>query len=782
MKNLLVVFLFSLGFQFSSFGQTNDALTEFIEKASEKKLLAKNSEMLLRGNYRASVRVADKLLTIKPESANYHYRKGYALVQGKVNLESGLIHLQRAEKNITKKYNAGSVKETDAPYDVYYHLGHCYHQLGNIDEAEAHYKKYIELSKKHTSLVGYAQLGLKQCEIARRELKQQKSTEITNLGGEVNTEFPDYSSVITFDGSALYFTSRRLWDNKENQEIIDPSTDLYLEDIYVSYRDFDGAWVPSVRMENSESNRNEATVSVNMDESRIYLYSDKTGYGDIFYSDFEAGRFDVLQSIEVEGINTDSWEPHLAVTPDGNTLFFVSERKNGLGGRDIYRITKLPDGTWSQPCNLGPKINTPYDEDAPFIGVDGKTLYFSSNGEHSMGGFDIFVSVLDPESNQWSHPVHLGAPLNSTGDDLYFSTTSDGKFAYFSSMRNGGFGEKDIYELKDDFYGRNNITVLKGLITVVGGEKLPDDVRLTVTCLNCAETNNRSMYPRGEENMFMSHLDKCREYALLFAYDHGKTVFYTDTIAANCLDEYEEINKSVLLRLEDWKVIPDFDYIIAGIVRDKESGLPVTGAKVELIDQVTGKVLDTVLSDASGAYSSKALLDLQYDETAKVILRTSYEGYLTSEKVELVQAKDSETIVKDITIEKLDLGKDLGRMLAINTIYFDFDKSNIRESETEKLDKIVKVLNENPTLKIELGSHTDCRGTKGYNQALSQRRAQSTSNYIRKRITNPSRIVSKGYGESQLTNNCPCEGSVASDCNEEQHQLNRRTEFKIIGL
>jgi outer membrane protein OmpA-like peptidoglycan-associated protein len=121
-------------------------------------------------------------------------------------------------------------------------------------------------------------------------------------------------------------------------------------------------------------------------------------------------------------------------------------------------------------------------------------------------------------------------------------------------------------------------------------------------------------------------------------------------------------------------------------------------------------------------------------------------------------------------------------MLAINTIYFDFDKSNIRESETEKLDKIVKVLNENPTLKIELGSHTDCRGTKGYNQALSQRRAQSTSNYIRKRITNPSRIVSKGYGESQLTNNCPCEGSVASDCNEEQHQLNRRTEFKIIGL
>ncbi|MCE2743343.1 MAG: hypothetical protein LW701_07235 [Fluviicola sp.] len=151
------------------------------------------------------------------------------------------------------------------------------------------------------------------------------------------------------------------------------------------------------------------------------------------------------------------------MTTDGLNMYFVSDRPGGLGGRDIYRVVKMPDGSWSLPQNLGPNINTSSDEDSPFIASDNKTLYYSSNGPKSMGGFDIFVTIRD-EDNVWGDPLNLGYPINSTGDDIFYTTTIDGLKGYMTSFRKNGFGEKDIYEIQNDYVGLNNIAALKGHI------------------------------------------------------------------------------------------------------------------------------------------------------------------------------------------------------------------------------------------------------------------------------------------------------------------------------
>jgi hypothetical protein len=165
---------------------------------------------------------------------------------------------------------------------------------------------------------------------------------------------------------------------------------------------------------------------VSSDERSFYIYKDDAGNGDIFETAYKDSQFENLAASKIEGLNTEAWEPHITSSADGRYKYFSSDREGGFGGRDIYRITKLPNGKWSAPMNLGPTINSAYDEDSPFISIDNKTLYFSHNGEKSIGGFDVFISVMNDENQSWSDPINLGVPLNSTGDDIYYTTTSNG--------------------------------------------------------------------------------------------------------------------------------------------------------------------------------------------------------------------------------------------------------------------------------------------------------------------------------------------------------------------
>jgi hypothetical protein len=167
--------------------------------------------------------------------------------------------------------------------------------------------------------------------------------------------------------------------------------------------------------------------------------------GLILVSKLEDGNWTEPKPIDFPIFENNSVVTSLTISQDMNTIYFASNREGGYGGKDIYRITRMPDSTWSKPMNLGPTINTPYDEESPFIHPDGVTLYFPSQGHKNMGWFDIFYSIKD-ENGNWSAPENLGLPINSVLDDLYFIATFDGKTFYLSSNRDEGNGSMDIYK------------------------------------------------------------------------------------------------------------------------------------------------------------------------------------------------------------------------------------------------------------------------------------------------------------------------------------------------
>lgn len=554
-KSTLLVLLLSLtSFSVSAQDFTDEQLRNLLETASEAEVVELNTLFNVNGNYKYANWTADKLLTFDSQSANYNYRKGYALLKSTDDFTKSRPYLEKAVKNVSKNYDMISPSEDGSPMDVYFHLGEAYHLSNEIEKAENYYTKYLEEAKKKAPLREEAELRLQQCKVAKKLINDPVEYEVKNIGNVVNTSMPDYSPVVSLDGSAIYYTSRRLRPDSSNMGVTEPGTSIYLEDIYVSYKDFNDNWTTPRIMNFCTVEQNEATVAVSIDERRIYAYMDKEGNGDIYYSDFQSSKFQDLKHLETKGVNTKAWEPHITVSPDGMHKFFSSDREGGLGGRDIYRMDKLPSGEWTEPVNVGAPINTPYDEDAPFIAIDNSTMYYAHNGPQSMGGFDIFKTEMD-ENGVWSTPENLGYPLNSTFDDIYYTTTVDGFTGYLSSFRPGGFGEKDIYEIVNTHLGVEDIAVLKGEIETVNGDPIPEDVAFTVKCLNCEEDYEISLFPRISDGTFFASLYPCKEYEITFHYDNGQKEIHNEVFATACDKGYEEIYRHIVLDVPKMEVV-----------------------------------------------------------------------------------------------------------------------------------------------------------------------------------------------------------------------------------
>ncbi len=756
---LLAILLPFLGFS----QNTEVEVREMTQTASEQELVVESSRMMQeRFNFLAEI-VVDKLITINPLSPNYSYRKGYLLLDSRQDYEQATPYFETAITNMDKNYDMYSAKEKSAPFDALYYLAKCHHLNEDLPKAKEFYQRFIDNSNKKSALIPMAQLGLEQCDIAKYNIAHPKTAEVRNIGSVINSDKPEYSPVVSLDGTSLYFTSRRQWEDKSSDAFRDPLLNDFPEDIFVSFKDFEGEWTEPMKLAFCDSELNEATIAVSSDERQIYVYEDRSGGGDIYYSNFGKNEFEELNKLLYNDVNTDAWETHCTLTPDGQNMYFVSDREGGFGGRDIYRIVKLPNGEWSQAQNLGPEINTPYDEDSPYIAVDNKTLYYASNGPISMGGFDIFVTFRD-ESNNWSTPLNMGYPINSTGDDIYYTTTVDGLKGYLSSFRKGGYGEKDIYEIKNDYLGNRPISTLRGNVVNISGDVCSNDFSVKVECLNCEREEDKTTYPRIKNCTYFSVLKRCKEYTV--TYYEGETVIGTESFNTKCNSENEEIKRTFYYG----------DYNLIATTADKNTMQFIPGSTIEIIDPKNGTVLETLTTDENGSVSSTILNGKKFGDQVAFDIKVTKEGYLT----ETYTVNETLGNSPGLKLDYLLTPSHVGSLIEINPIYFDLDKSNIRPDAAIELDKIIKIMNENPNIKIELGSHTDCRASRGYNKALSNRRAKSSARYVRARINNPKRIYGKGYGESQLVNDCGCEGNVVSDCSEEEHQANRRTEFKII--
>ncbi len=544
---ILITCIFSISK--SAVSQIEQAeIDNIIQRGDEQEILMTNTEMMADGHYYFAQLLAEKLMLYKPESPNYNYRIGFIIMQLNGDYRKAIPYLEKAVSDTDKNWDAISIKEKSAPNDSYYYLAKAYHLNNELDKAQENYAAFNNASIKKSPLIKDSELAQKQVVVARKNLANPTKGKITNLGSTVNTKYPEYSPVVSLDGSAIYYTSRRPWDNKASEKYVNNRLNLNPEDIYVSYMELDSTWGIGTRLLFCEADRNEASVSVSTDERRLLLYKDDKGFGDIFYTDFYASRFKDIKPIDIPGLNTDAWETHAVISPDGMSLFFVSDREGGYGGRDLYYMSKKADGTWTEPKNMGPSINTAYEEDAPFVSFDNRTLYFGSNGPTSMGGFDIFYTKLDTD-NTWSAPVNMGVPYNSTNDDLFYTTTIDGTRGYLTSFRADSKGDKDIYEIKSDKIGIENIAVLKGKIKTVGDKPIPEDIAVLIKleCINCETPMERKIYPRLKDGVFLTGLDPCKTYKLTYFNETVGNIMKEEQFKTDCITEYKEYYREYLL-------------------------------------------------------------------------------------------------------------------------------------------------------------------------------------------------------------------------------------------
>lgn len=392
-------------------------------------------------NYTDALPYFLKLDSLVPNNANIQFQIGMCYLLAKKNNEMAISYLEKATPYISTEYY-GRFNETSAPVFTYYYLGVAYQEINAFDKSIENYSRFkYYLTNEDVDLMKDVNRKIEQVYTAKRYYSNPIRTRTINMGEAVNTEFAEYAPVVAPDLSYLIFTSRRPGSTGGKKDL----TGQPYEDIYIADYDVKTETLSNVRKAEGEVNSDghEASISVSWDGNTLFIYKDDKGDGNIYMSTKIAGSWGPSVKMPAP-INTKHYENHAFLSPDGNQLYFVSNRPGGLGGKDIW-VSKKNGEKWEEPVNMGSRINTPYNEDSPVLLSDGKTLYFSSQGHENMGGYDIFVTTFD--NGQWSTPVNLAYPINTSADDVFFVPTLDGTQAYFSTIRENGFGNQDIYKL-----------------------------------------------------------------------------------------------------------------------------------------------------------------------------------------------------------------------------------------------------------------------------------------------------------------------------------------------
>ena len=509
-------------------------------------------------------------------------------------------------------------------------------------------------------------------------LEQIKSNsgrfEVTDAG--INSKQSDYGSTI-FDNKLVFASAR---DTATLAKKTFKWTNRSFTNLYVSELKEDGSLENPVRLQKKINSKfNESTPVFTKDGKTMYFTRNNYLGGK---KGKDTQRITLLKLYKADLVN-DKWTnitelpfnsdqfsvAHPALSVDEKKLYFASDMPGSFGQSDLYSVAINNDGTFGQPENLGPTINTEGRETFPFISGDNE-LYFASDGRPGLGGLDIFVVKINADAT-FDQIQNIGEPVNTKFDDFAFIINNSTRKGFFSSNKEGGIGNDDIYK-------------------------------------------------------------------------------FTETRKLDCEKQ------------------------LSGIIKDSETNQAIEGAKVILLDDKFQEIAE-VTSGTDGAYNFKVKCNKTY------YVRVAKKDFETSEIPITVQPSNDKSEL-DVELQKqikqIGVGTDLAKTLDIPIIYFDLDKSFIRKDAAFELEKILAVLKQYPEMKIDVRSHTDSRQTEKYNMVLSNKRAKATIEWFVKKGISVSRLKGRGYGESQLVNKC----SDDVPCTEEEHQLNRRSEFVILSM
>jgi outer membrane protein OmpA-like peptidoglycan-associated protein len=635
------------------------------------------------GNKHYSKQFFDKALLaykeaekIDPNNAEVQLKIGLTYLSSTPKFQS-LNHLERAYK---------LNQQVDA--DIHYYLGVSNQINFNFKKAQKHFELYKERNKRMAPLCDHK---IDECKRADSLMNKAVNAIVKVMEWPVNSPYEDYGPMLNAAEDKLIFTSAR------DSSFYDRKNKTLFEEIFISELK-DGVWSAPQKISSNINNQfHDAATSLSGDGKTLIVYYGE-GSGDLYRSNFNGKEWSKPKSMGKFINGPISNETSGCFTPDGQRFYFASDRPDGYGGLDLWMTELDKFGEWGNAVNLGPEINTPGNEDAPFMHTD-STLYFGSDGHPGLGNYDIFRA--ERVRGKWQKPKNLGYPVNTAEYENFFHLSQDKKRGYYASVRNEGVGRTDLC-----------------MVTFMDSE--PTIVEIEPEIPESAPT---------------------------------PPVVDPDPVSDAFVDPFVSLQKDLGIATT----------LIGKVIDAKTSG-PLR-AQVVLINNETNTVV-------ARAYSASATGDFTIDipHGGNYGINTSVDGYLfNSMNFDVPAFTEHQEIDTHILMSKAETGS----KAVLKNVFFDSGKSDLKKESLGELQRIVDLLNKNPSLRLQVNGHTDSSGDDASNKALSLKRAQSVMEFLVKNGIVKERLSAVGYGEERPL--------VSNDDELQGREINRRTEIEIIG-
>jgi outer membrane protein OmpA-like peptidoglycan-associated protein/Tol biopolymer transport system component len=765
---LLIFFLACMFLSVSSFGQKK------IEKQINR-LETEAGQLYESRLWNEAMDLYLLLDSVSPGNPEYQFRLG-------------VIYYHSIDKVKCLPYFLKAVENGKSDPNIDFYLARAYHFNLEFNKAIDYYEKSLRLENSDMTKDKREEINkhIEDCKLAAQYTQNPLITPIVNIGEPVNSPFPEYVPLITADKDMIIFTSRR--PDTRGKRI--DQNGQYMEDIYVSYRKANGEWAEPDNDLAFNTPEHDACVGLSPDGKKLILYRSENG-GDLFISDFDGKNWG--EPVPITGINTTHWESSACFSADGKTFYFTSDRPGGYGGSDIYRAEIDDSGRFGSVRNLGPVINTEYDEDAPQIHSDGKTLFFSSRGHRGLGGFDVYSSVYQEQQNEWEPPRNIGYPINTPDDDIYFSLLANGAEGYFASYRSDSFGEKDIYMISRPGSVPTRFLMKMNLIDPFSGEQI--DARITIRntstgeemVLNNEEKKqgkyvfpldfetdyvfaiNAAGYQFKEKKIKVDYRADIFEYIMNIVPNREEIINLVDsTEYVNALkqvrrDELVYDDKQFLTGMQE-NESPAFPEILSAIaVQQKENGSeklaadePAYVTENESVEFPEEEETSDPFSNAVEYMPKKMVYDKDNRSGAgfqlmDLEMKRSRSKPIYDELLKSVQLSADEQWIKQIMNNEEHVifltRLDTRSKVLVPVINFGFDEFLLKEDYKKYLRDMAGFFSNSESSRILIAGHTDWIGTNEYNRKLSVNRARSVRDYLMETGLPENQLAIHGFGE-----------------------------------